>query len=65
MLAITGLGLASSLGDVAVACAAERCGMSRPGPMEQVEVTPGDCTDPPSFLNGHPCKGLSPGFAGA
>jgi 3-oxoacyl-[acyl-carrier-protein] synthase I len=64
MLAITGLGLASSLGDVVTACAAERCGMSRPGPMEDVEVTPDDTTNPPSFLNGHPCKLFSPGFSG-
>jgi 3-oxoacyl-[acyl-carrier-protein] synthase-1 len=62
-LAITGLGLVCTLGhDVATACAALRCGLTRPAPVD-FEV-PADEELGNTPLTGHPLLGISEGFQG-
>jgi len=62
-LAITGLGLVTSVGhDVVTACGAIRCGMTRPWPVE-FEV-PADEGNANTRLTAHPVRGISDGFQG-
>ncbi len=62
-LAITGLGLVTSVGhDVVTACGALRCGMTRPWPVEY-EV-PADEGNANTLLTAHPLRGVTDGFQG-
>ncbi|MFP2925210.1 hypothetical protein ACLESO_08330 [Pyxidicoccus sp. 3LG] len=61
-LAVTGLGMVSSLGwDVASSCAAIRAGVTRPQPQPDVYVTDQDLLAPVPVM-GHPVSGLTDGF---
>ncbi|NVJ17287.1 hypothetical protein [Myxococcus sp. AM010] len=63
-LAITGLGMVSSLGhDVVSGCAAIRCGMARPVPLGLQVVSSGDEPGVESVV-GFPIQGLTDGFVG-
>ncbi|MCY1078315.1 hypothetical protein [Archangium lansingense] len=61
-LAVTGLGMVSSLGwDAASSCAAIRAGITRPQPLPDVYVTDEDLLEPVPLM-GHPVSGLTDGF---
>ncbi|WP_244238218.1 hypothetical protein [Corallococcus terminator] len=63
-LSITGLGLVCAVGhDVVTGCAALRCGMSRPHPLDLRVASTGDEPGVESVV-GHPLRGLSDGFVG-
>ncbi|RKG85799.1 beta-ketoacyl synthase N-terminal-like domain-containing protein [Corallococcus terminator] len=63
-LAITGLGMLSTLGeDVISACAALRCGMARPAPL-RFEVYSEDDEEGVERVVGHPLQGITNGFEG-
>jgi 3-oxoacyl-[acyl-carrier-protein] synthase-1 len=55
---ITGVGLATSVGDAAVGAAAIRAGISRPSPLDFEQPGGGDA---PESLIGHPVRGLTDG----
>jgi len=62
-LAITGIGMVCTLGhDAVTACAALRCGMTRPAPLD-FEV-PSDEGIGNMRLTGHPLRGITEGFRG-
>lgn len=62
-LAITGLGMVSSVGhDVVTACASMRCGMSRPRPLELSVFDDEALEEVP--VAGHPLSGLTDGYVG-
>jgi 3-oxoacyl-[acyl-carrier-protein] synthase-1 len=64
MLAVTGIGMVSSLGlDVATACAAARAGMQRIAPIDDI-FTAGAGREPPSPLVGHVVPLIAHGFFG-
>ncbi|ATB27677.1 hypothetical protein [Melittangium boletus] len=63
-LAITGLGMLSTLGeDVVTACAALRAGLSRPAPL-RFEVFSPDEESGSAVVTGHPLKGIADGYEG-
>ncbi|MFY2557357.1 hypothetical protein ACN469_07020 [Corallococcus terminator] len=63
-LAITGLGILSTLGeDVVTACAALRCGLARPAPLS-FEVFSEDEEEGTTRVMGHPLKGIADGYEG-
>jgi 3-oxoacyl-[acyl-carrier-protein] synthase-1 len=59
-LAITGLGMATSLGDAVTACAAARAGLVRPRPLPFFAGMDGE---EPAVVAGHPCPDVM-GFEG-
>lgn len=59
-LVITGIGMASSLGDAVTACAAARAGLVRPRPLP---LSAGMDGEQPAVLSGHPCAEVQ-GFEG-
>ena len=63
-LAITGLGMLSTLGDdVISSCAALRCGLVRPAPL-RFEVYSEDEEEGVARVVGHPLQGVTNGFEG-
>ncbi|HYO59982.1 hypothetical protein [Archangium sp.] len=62
-LAVTGLGMVSTLGPVVPGCAALRCGMVRPAPLDFHVVSSGDMPGVEA-VTGHPLRGLTAGFTG-
>lgn len=60
-LVLTGLGMASCLGNAITACAAARAGIIRAAPLELVVGTPDQET--PQSVTGHPCPWVE-GFTG-
>lgn len=63
-LAITGLGMLSTLGDdVISSCAALRCGLVRPAPL-RFEVYSEDEEEGVAHVVGHPLQGVTNGFEG-
>ncbi len=57
---VTGIGMASSLGDAITACAAARAGIVRPRPLH---FTSGMDGTEPAYVTGHPCQPVD-GFGG-
>lgn len=63
-LAITGLGMLSTIGeDVVTACASFRAGLSRPAPLP-FEVFSEDEEEGAALVMGHPLKGIADGYEG-
>ncbi|MCY1047538.1 hypothetical protein OV208_39935 [Corallococcus sp. bb12-1] len=63
-LALTGMGMLSTLGDdVVSSCAALRCGMARPAPL-RFDVYSEDEEEGVARVVGHPLQGLTNGFEG-
>ncbi len=63
MVAVTGLGMTSSMGGVVTACAAARAGMQRAGPLAEVQVHDLDLFESVP-IQGHPVRGVTEGYQG-